>query len=65
MVNNIPRLETIKSCSSLTGLSYGFLSSLVKTGRVKHIKAGNRVYINVDSLCELLQKGSSDNEQEE
>ncbi len=57
MERAIPKMETIRTCCRLTGLSYWYISNLVKNGVVKHIRSGNRVYVNLDHLVSLLEGG--------
>lgn len=50
----MPRMLKIKEAAELTGLSYHFLRQLCLEGKVFHVKAGNRYFINADSLAAYL-----------
>jgi len=54
----LPEAEAICAAEGL-GLSYRVLRGLVLTGRVKAIKMGNRSYINMDVLREMIKDQSS------
>lgn len=55
----IPRMETLKNTSELTGLSYSWLRSACLTNQIVHIRTGNKFYINIDKLAEYLNGGEN------
>ena len=64
VVDLVPEMVTIRSASARTGLSYDFLWKLCRQGKIVHIKAGNKYYINFGKLVDYLntgdQKGGTD-----
>lgn len=57
----LPKLRTIngawdelKKIDPHTAISASAIRKLVKTGRLPSIRSGNRVYINMDTLLDLL-----------
>lgn len=51
---HIPRMETIKATAQLFNLPVHFIRSMVNSGEIVAVKAGNRYLVNVDKLAEYL-----------
>jgi len=67
----LPRMRTIKQCAEYfksedpeTTVNEYFLRTLVKSGNLKVVKAGNKSLISLDKLIEYLN-GQDEEEQEE
>ncbi len=52
----MPRMMTLKQAAEQTGLSYHCLRNLCLSGKVSHIRSGNKYMINADRLEEYLNK---------
>lgn len=50
----VPTMATIKQASKETGLSYDYLRKMCITGQIVHIRAGNKIMINMEKLIEFL-----------
>ena len=59
MNENIPTMRTIREMSHLTGLSYDCLRKLCITGKIVHIRSGNKIFINQERLIDYLNGGES------
>ena len=57
MVDNIPRMESIKTTSRLTGVSEDALRKMIHTEKITFIKVGKKYLINMDKLFEYLNNG--------
>ena len=57
------RFVTIRQAVRITGLSEVFLRAGVKTGRVPHVKSGNRALVNLPLLLEELDAASRGNQE--
>ncbi len=55
--NNVPRMRTIRQTAEETGLHEYFIRQLVKQDRIRYVKAGRKVLINLDLLIEYLNSG--------
>jgi excisionase family DNA binding protein len=57
-ITNVPYMAGIDELyNSYKYLSRQFLYRLAKSGKVKAVKAGNKILINVDSLNDYLRSG--------
>ena len=54
-----PSFKTTGQVSKETGFRIYFIKNLVKNGKVKGVKNGNRLMINVESLEDYLDNGES------
>lgn len=52
-----PRMATIKEAAAVSGLAVYRVRQLVAAGQVKHINAGRRILVNLDSLARYLNTG--------
>lgn len=50
----IPTMYGLKQASQATGLSYDFLRKLCLQGKITHVKAGNKILINMEKLIDYL-----------
>ena len=50
--------EEIKAIDPRSAISTYFIRCLCASGKVQFINAGNRVYVNLDSLIEFLRQGN-------
>lgn len=50
-------MRTIRQTAEETGLHEYFIRQLVKQDRIKYVKAGRKVLINLDLLIEYLNSG--------
>lgn len=58
--NNVPRMRTIKQTAQETGLHEYFVRQLVKQDKIKYIKAGRKVLINLDLFIDFLNNSGGD-----
>lgn len=56
----IPKMYSLKEASELTNLSVDFLRHLCRSGKVGHIRAGNKIMINSNALAEYLNNNMGD-----
>ena len=54
--NIIPHYISLQAAADESGLSYYFLRQLVLDGKIKFIKSGVKVLINIYSLSEYLSQ---------
>lgn len=52
-----PHMATVKEASSVSGLTPYRVRCLVASGRIRYIKAGRRILVNLDSLARYLNAG--------
>lgn len=52
-----PHMGTIKEAAAASGLAVYRVRQLVSTGKVKHINAGRRILVNLDSLARYMEQG--------
>ena len=57
MSDTTPTMRTIRAEAKATGLPEHFIRQLTKAGKIKCVYAGNRCYLNHDSLVAYLDKG--------
>jgi excisionase family DNA binding protein len=51
-----PRMATINETARITGLAKHFLRQLALQDKIKHLRAGKKILINVDKLIEYLNE---------
>ena len=57
----VPLMVTIKEASQRTGLSYDSLRKLCLSGRIVHLRAGSKFYVNFPKLIDFLDtSGTAD-----
>lgn len=61
----IPKMATIHETAVLTGFPENAIRRLVKDEKIVFVRAGNRVFINVEKFIEYLNKGETGNGGEE
>lgn len=54
-----PHMATIKEAASASGLAVYRIRQLVAAGQVKHIHAGRRILVNLDSLARYMEQGET------
>lgn len=59
MVDKIPTMKTLREAAAESGLSYDLLRKKCLLGEIVYIKAGNKFLINMDKLCEYLNRGAN------
>lgn len=52
-----PRMGTIKEAAETSGLAPYRVRCLVASGRIRYVKAGRRILVNLDSLAHYLNTG--------
>lgn len=52
-----PHMGTIKEAADASGLTAYRVRCLVASGRIRYIKAGRRILVNLDSLARYLNAG--------
>ena len=58
----MPRMLKLKDAAAETGLTYSCLRRWVLTGEFKdYVKAGNRIYVNMDRLIDYLNSAHTRN----
>lgn len=58
----VPTMVTLKEASRQTGLSYDYLRKMCITGQVVHIRAGQKILVNLEKLVEFLNTAGVKNE---
>lgn len=53
----IPKMETLKKASELTGLTVYCITNLCKTGKIVYIRSGRKYLVNMDSLEAFMRVG--------
>ena len=52
-----PHMGTIKEAADASGLTVYRVRRLVASGRIRYIKAGRRILVNLDSLARYMEQG--------
>ena len=52
--DSIPEMIPIREASKRTGLSYDFLRKACLRGEIVHVRAGQKILINFNRLCDYL-----------
>lgn len=52
-----PHMGTIKEAADTSGLTVYRVRRLVASGRIRYIKAGRRILVNLDSLARYMEQG--------
>lgn len=52
-----PRMGTIKEAASASGLAVYRIRRLVASGKIRYIRAGRHILVNMDSLARYLNTG--------
>lgn len=52
-----PRMGTIKEAADASGLAVYRVRRLVSSGKIRYIRAGRRILVNLDSLARYLNAG--------
>lgn len=52
-----PRMGTIKEAASASGLAVYRIRRLVASGKIRYIRAGRHILVNMDSLARYLDTG--------
>ena len=53
----VPIFKTIKETAKLTGLATYRVRQIVKSEKIKYLKAGNKFLINIQNFLEYLENG--------
>ena len=56
----VPVFKTINEMAEFTGLAKYQIRKIVKSGKVKYIKAGVKFLINLESFLEYLDNGDNE-----
>ena len=54
-----PHMATIREAAAASGLAVYRIRQLVSAGQVKHIHAGRRILVNLDSLARYMEQGET------
>lgn len=59
MINtlDVPRMATINEASEITNLAKYYIRQLALKNKIKHVRAGKKILVNVDRLIEFLNNG--------
>lgn len=57
---NVPRMATINEASKIVGLARYYVRQLALKGKIKHVRAGKKILVNVDKLIEFLNNGDDE-----
>lgn len=62
MINNlnVPRMATINEAAQIVGLAKYYIRQLALNNKIKNVRAGKKILINVDKLIEFLNTGDED-----
>ena len=52
-----PRMVSVKAAAEEAALPEHFIRQLVRGNKIKHVRAGRRILINLNSLASYLQEG--------
>lgn len=61
MIENVnpPRMATVIEAAKLTGLAKHYVRQLALQGKVRHVRAGKKILINVEKLIDFLNNGEN------
>ena len=59
----VPTMVTLREASTQTGLSYDYLRKMCLAGQVVHIRAGQKILVNLEKLVEFLNTAGVKNGQ--
>lgn len=57
---NAPQMATINEAAKITGLAKYYIRQLALQNKIKNVRAGKKILINVDKLIEFLNNGEDD-----
>jgi len=57
---NPPQMTTINEAAKITGLAKYYIRQLALQNKIKNVRAGKKILINVDRLIEFLNNGDDD-----
>ena len=57
---NTPQMATINEAAKITGLAKYFIRQLALQNKIKNVRAGKKILINVDKLIEFLNNGDDE-----
>ncbi len=62
MLSNVqmPQMATINETAKITGLARHFIRQLALQNKIKHIRAGKKILINIEKLIEYLNNGDNE-----
>ena len=52
-------MATVNEASEITGLAKHYVRQLALQGKIRHVRAGKKILINVDKLIEFLNNGDN------
>ncbi len=55
----MPHMATLREASELTPFSYYALRKMCLENKVAHIRNAGKMYVNMDSLAELMRGGAN------
>ena len=61
MVNNlnVPQMVTINEAAKITGLAKYYIRQLALQNKIKNVRAGRKILINLEKLVEFLNEETS------
>lgn len=54
---SMPKMATINETAKLTGLAKYYIRQLALNNKIKHVRAGKKILINIEKLIEYLNNG--------
>jgi len=55
-----PKMATVNEAAQITGLAKHHVRQLALQGKIRHIRAGKKILINVEKLIEYLNQGENE-----
>jgi len=64
MINdfNVPQMKTVNEAAKITGLAKYHIRQLALQNKIKHVRAGKKILINIDKLIEFLNESNGEAE---
>ena len=61
MLNNLipPKMTTINETAQIVGLAKHYIRQLALQGKIRHVRAGKKILINIEKLIEYLNTGEA------
>lgn len=57
---NVPKMATINEAAEITGLAKHHIRQLALQGKIRNVRAGKKILINIEKLIEYLNTGDSE-----
>ncbi len=56
----VPKMATINEAATITGLAKHFIRQLALQNKIKNVRAGKKILVNVEKLVDFLNGKSED-----